>query len=376
MSSTPELKAKKIARDAALQKKATAAAAEKVKSDAALTQDITARAKKYEEEYSSLEKAAIDNRRNAKANNSIYVPPEDKVVFVIRIRGIIGISPKVRKILQLLRLRQLHNGVFVRINAATTKMLRLVEPFIAYGYPNLKSVKEWQEYSKSSDRPKDIPSHPDQTYKKNGWKGWPDFLGIDRIANGKRVYKNFEEAKVYARNLNIKGQKEWFEFCKSGNKPDDIPSHPNSKYKISGWLDWSDFLGTKSKNKRNREYKSFREAIEFVHGLKLKNQNEWFSYGKSGNKPEEIPLYPSTVYKDKGWINWGDWLGTLTIATQFKEFQSFENAREYARSLKLSGNLKWMKHLKENNINNYPRNPAKTYKDKGWKDWEDFLGKK
>ena len=142
MSSAPELKKKKIARDAALQKAASEAAATKVKSDAALTQDITARAKKYEEEYSSLEKAAIDNRRNAKANNSIYVPPEDKVVFVIRIRGIIGISPKVRKILQLLRLRQLHNGVFVRVNAATTKMLRLVEPFIAYGYPNLKSVKD------------------------------------------------------------------------------------------------------------------------------------------------------------------------------------------------------------------------------------------
>ena len=142
MSAAPELKKKKIARDAALQKAASEAAASKVKSDASLTQDITARAKKYEEEYSSLEKAAIDNRRNAKANNSIYVPPEDKVVFVIRIRGIIGISPKVRKILQLLRLRQLHNGVFVRINAATTKMLRLVEPFIAYGYPNLKSVKD------------------------------------------------------------------------------------------------------------------------------------------------------------------------------------------------------------------------------------------
>ena len=142
MSSAPELKKKKIAREAALQKAASEAAATKVKSDAALTQDITARAKKYEEEYSSLEKAAIDNRRNAKANNSIYVAPEEKVVFVIRIRGIIGISPKVRKILQLLRLRQLHNGVFVRVNAATTKMLRLVEPFIAYGYPNLKSVKD------------------------------------------------------------------------------------------------------------------------------------------------------------------------------------------------------------------------------------------
>lgn len=51
-------------------------------------------------------------------------------------------SPKVKKILQLLRLRQIHNGVFVRVNGATTNMLRMVEPYIAYGYPNLKSVRD------------------------------------------------------------------------------------------------------------------------------------------------------------------------------------------------------------------------------------------
>jgi large subunit ribosomal protein L7e len=88
-----------------------------------------------------LDKEAIDSRRKVKANGQIFVPPENKVVFVVRIRGIIGLSPKVKKILQLLRLRQIHNGVFVRVNAATEKMLRLVEPFIAYGYPNLKSVR-------------------------------------------------------------------------------------------------------------------------------------------------------------------------------------------------------------------------------------------
>jgi large subunit ribosomal protein L7e len=48
----------------------------------------------------------------------------------------------VKKILQLFRLRQIHNGVFVRVNAATIKMLRLIEPFIAYGYPNLKSTRD------------------------------------------------------------------------------------------------------------------------------------------------------------------------------------------------------------------------------------------
>ena len=51
-------------------------------------------------------------------------------------------SPKPRKILQLLRLIQINNGVFIRLTHATSQMLRLVEPYIAYGYPNLKSVRE------------------------------------------------------------------------------------------------------------------------------------------------------------------------------------------------------------------------------------------
>jgi len=37
------------------------------------------------------------------------------VAFVMRIRGINGVSPKVKKILQLLRLRQIQNGVFVKV---------------------------------------------------------------------------------------------------------------------------------------------------------------------------------------------------------------------------------------------------------------------
>jgi len=142
MSNIPELKRKKAARDAELAAKADADAQIAAKTAAETEKEIFARAQKYEEEYEAMERAAIDNRRQAKANSQIYVPPEDSVVFVVRVRGIIGLSPKVKKILQLLRLRQVHNGVFLRVNAATTKMLRLVEPFIAYGYPNLRSVRE------------------------------------------------------------------------------------------------------------------------------------------------------------------------------------------------------------------------------------------
>ena len=52
------------------------------------------------------------------------------------------IAPQPRKILQLLRLLQINNGVFIRLTKATQEMLTIVNPYIAYGYPNLKSVRE------------------------------------------------------------------------------------------------------------------------------------------------------------------------------------------------------------------------------------------
>jgi len=44
--------------------------------------------------------------------------------------------------MQLLRLRQLHNGVFVRLNRATWNMVRYVEPLITYGYPTRSTVSK------------------------------------------------------------------------------------------------------------------------------------------------------------------------------------------------------------------------------------------
>lgn|GEM_PF-1260119 len=100
------------------------------------------RAEQYVKEYKAEENDLIRLRRVAKKEGNIFVEPEGKVAIVVRIRGIIGNSPKVVKILQLLRLRQINNAVFVRLNKATINMLRMVEPFIAYGYPSLKTIKQ------------------------------------------------------------------------------------------------------------------------------------------------------------------------------------------------------------------------------------------
>lgn len=103
---------------------------------------IFKRAENYAKEYLRVEKEKIRFKRQAKNNGNYYREPDAKVYFVIRIRGINRVAPKTVKILQLLRLRQIHNGVFVKLNKATLNMLRLVEPYITYGAPTQKTVSD------------------------------------------------------------------------------------------------------------------------------------------------------------------------------------------------------------------------------------------
>ncbi|GIQ79376.1 ribosomal protein L7, eukaryotic [Kipferlia bialata] len=99
-------------------------------------------AEKYIKEYRATERALIGLRRQAKANGSFFVEPEAKMILVVRIKGINGVNPKVKKVLQLLRLRQINNAVFLRVNKATLNMLKIVESYVAYGEPTLKTVRD------------------------------------------------------------------------------------------------------------------------------------------------------------------------------------------------------------------------------------------
>ncbi|KAL8036513.1 hypothetical protein ABFX02_12G163500 [Erythranthe guttata] len=103
---------------------------------------ICKKARQYAEEYEKQAKELIDLKREARLKGGFYVNPEAKLLFIIRIRGINAMHPTTKKILQLLRLRQIFNGVFLKVNKATMNMLHRVEPYVTYGYPNLKSVKE------------------------------------------------------------------------------------------------------------------------------------------------------------------------------------------------------------------------------------------
>jgi len=141
-AATPESFLKKRQTTEELTAKRQAAKERRVKSKSKVRKDIFKRAERYVKEYRTKERNEIRLRRQAKNAGNLFLAPEPKLAFVIRIRGINNVSPKVKKILQLLRLRQVHNGVFVKLNKATRNMLLLVEPYITYGTPNLKTIRD------------------------------------------------------------------------------------------------------------------------------------------------------------------------------------------------------------------------------------------
>lgn len=145
-----------------------------------------------------------------------------------------------------------------------------------------------------------------------------------------------------------------------------------------------DWLGTGFVSNQFREYRSFEEARDFAQSLELKSRDEWgkFCKGKMPEKgflPDDIPADPNQTYKNKGWHGMGDWLGTGIVATRFREYRSFEKAREYVRRLGLKSWAEWQKYCKgempEKGFlpDDIPANPKQTYKDKGWISMGDWL---
>lgn len=192
-----------------------------------------------------------------------------------------------------------------------------------------------------------------------------------------KQFKDFKEARAFVVGLGLKSRKEWLEYCKSGNKPKDIPAQPQQVYKDKGWISMGNLLGTKIIGTRNKKFRSFEDARRFVRSLGLKSLKEWKTYCQSGDKPTDIPSAPDISYQDKGWEGFGDWLGTGSVSNLQKKFRSFEDARIFVRSLGLKSGKEWKAYCKSGDKpTDIPSNPSKSYQKKGWVSSRDWFGKK
>ena len=168
----------------------------------------------------------------------------------------------------------------------------------------IKSKYDWKKYCESGNKPEDIPYSSDVIYKNKGWIGWGDFLGTGNKSPKHEKLQEFMDAKEFVRNLKFRNQKEWFAYCKSGKKPDDIPSNPNVAYKKE-WLGYADWLGTKNitPSMVSREYLPFKEARDEARKLAkkyhIKNNIDWENAVKKELIPKNIPNRPREVYSKK-----------------------------------------------------------------------------
>jgi hypothetical protein len=128
-------------------------------------------------------------------------------------------------------------------------------------------------------------------------------------------------------------------------------------------------------------WRSFSEAREFAHALGLSSHVEWWKWTtgrlRRANLPEmppDIPAGPDRVYSD--WKDWADWLGH---SRRIGGWRPFNEARTYARKLKLGSHKEWTalanvraptnRRRLPDDIPSYPNN---VYEE--WIGWWDWLG--
>jgi len=138
----PENLKKKLERNAKHLAAKKTAIAERKSANKVIRHNLKMKSLKYDKEYRKTREDLIRKRRDARCTGNFFVEPEAKLMFVIRITGINKLAPKPRKILKLLRLDQLHKGVFVKVTKPMTNMLKYIQPYIICGYPSLSTVRK------------------------------------------------------------------------------------------------------------------------------------------------------------------------------------------------------------------------------------------
>ncbi len=256
----------------------------------------------------------------------------------------------------------------------------------------LGSREAWCAYCKGRfdwlpERPRGIPANPAHAYACRGWKGYGDWLGTGRASPRDVPFVPLAAAGALARSLGLRTIGE-YRLWAAGHRPDlpprpaEVPSAPSRSYRDAGWTTWGDFLGTGTVSPSKRRWKPYVTARAYARRLRLRNGAEWIAFRRGerpalGPVPEDIPARPEYAYAGRGWLGWGDFLGTGNRAATDRAWRSFESARSFARVLGLRTSVEWMAFARRRGggrPDDVPRSPQHVYADRGWRGWGDFLG--
>ena len=141
----------------------------------------------------------------------------------------------------------------------------------------------------------------------------------------------FGQARMYVRRLGFERKRELNKWKSEGKRPAFIPSSPNITYRKKGWLSWPDWVGF--------SFMSFEEARTYMRRLGLKNRPEYWQWRGSGKRPKTIPYSPEKEYKNAGWKDLGDYLGTGNEKPSKKERMNYAQSKLYIQAVCRQTNL-------------------------------------
>ena len=185
----------------------------------------------------------------------------------------------------------------------------------------LQSEKEWREHIKRpGGLPVDIPANVYNVYR-NDWTEWGDFLGSGYVANQKRHYRSFAEARNWAHAQALKSKTDWVRCIRvQGWLPSDIPADPLKTYGAA-FTSFGDFLGTGNLASSEYQWRPFHEAQAWARKQQIDSLAEWRELARLAKAakqwPKDIPTNVALVYASE-WKGWEDFLGVQRMAKRSK----------------------------------------------------------
>jgi very-short-patch-repair endonuclease len=170
----------------------------------------------------------------------------------------------------------------------------------------IKTYAEWNRWVKLRRIPLDIPRRPHCVYL-GEWVSYPHWFGKNVTKGQRYEWLSFEEARKWARQCGATCEREWRKLVREGRLPAGIPTNPQKLYAKS-WRGMGDWLDTGTVSTKRQNFLPFAKARKLARSLGLMSETEWRQYKAGRRLPEGVPASPASVYANKGWAGWADWL--------------------------------------------------------------------
>jgi len=109
---------------------------------------------------------------------------------------------------------------------------------------------------------------------------------------------SYQQAREYAKTLNLFQERQWVKHTKTKNFPKNIPKLPDIYFgRRKKWISWEDFLGYDKE--RNYKFDTYENAKQIFRKNNLKSLREIQKFAREYNKNHKIklPTNPNIVYK-------------------------------------------------------------------------------